>query len=315
MVAPIERVTNLLTLLLERRHSLTLQQILDELEGQYPGAADSQRSMFERDKAMLRQIGVPIETEVLGGTQAGQTAYFIDRRKYELRDLHLDDDERHALQMAVATIRSDPGQEAVWKLGGSAVPSSRVLAHVPQLDALPTLRAAIAERATVTFTYRDDQRTLDPYGLLLRKGYWYVIGLDHVRGERRTFRVDRITGDVAVGGAGTFEVPAGFDPRGEFPIDPKRLGDDDSEPQTAEVAVFGAVAGIVRAELGDEAVVGERPDGSVVFTVPCGNRDAFRGWLLGFGSDAEVIGPADVRADLVRWLQAVAAGGAEEVGG
>jgi predicted DNA-binding transcriptional regulator YafY len=291
---------------LERRHSLTLQQILDELEGQYPGVADSQRSMFERDKAMLRQIGVPIETEVLGGTQAGQTAYFIDRRKYELRDLHLDADERHALQMAVATIRSDLGQEAVWKLGGSAVPSSRVLAHLPQLDALPALRAAIAERAAVSFTYRGEARTLDPYGLMLREGYWYVVGFDHLRGERRTFRVDRITGDLSVGESGAFEVPTGFDPRGEFPTDPKRLGDDEAEPQTAQVAVFGAVAAVVRAELGDDAVAVERSDGSVVFTVPCGNRDAFRGWVLGLGLDAEVIAPADVRAELVRWLQTMA---------
>ena len=95
MVPPIERVTNLLTLLLERRAPLTLQQIFDELGGQYPGAADTQRSMFERDKSMLRQIGVPIDTEVLGGTQAGQTGYLIDRRKYELHDLQLDDDEHH----------------------------------------------------------------------------------------------------------------------------------------------------------------------------------------------------------------------------
>ena len=41
MVPPIERVTNLLTLLLERRAPLTLQQIFDELEGQYPGVADT----------------------------------------------------------------------------------------------------------------------------------------------------------------------------------------------------------------------------------------------------------------------------------
>jgi predicted DNA-binding transcriptional regulator YafY len=308
MVPPIERVTNLLTLLLERRAPLTLQQILDELEGQYPGAPDTQRSMFERDKSMLRQIGVPIETEVLGGTQAGQTGYLIDRRKYELHDLQLDDDERHALQMAVATIRSDPGQEALWKLGGAAVPSATVLAHLPQLDGLPVLRVAIADRATVTFRYRGDERRIDPYGLLLREGYWYVIGFDHVRADRRTFRVDRIEGDIAAGDAGAFDVPLGFDPRAEFPNDPKRLGDDDTGPQIAHVAVFGPLAGVVRGELGDAAVVDERSDGSVVFAVHCANRGAFRSWVLGLGVDAEVLGPPEVRAGLVEWLHDLAAG-------
>jgi predicted DNA-binding transcriptional regulator YafY len=308
MVPPIERVTNLLTLLLERRAPLTLQQIFDELEGQYPGVADTQRSMFERDKSMLRQIGVPIETEVLGGTQAGQTGYLIDRRKYELHDLQLDDDERHALQLAVATIRSDPGQEAVWTLGGAAVPSATVLAHLPQLEGLPALRVAIADRATVTFRYRGDERRIDPYGLLLREGYWYVIGYDHVRADRRTFRVDRIEGDITAGDAGAFDVPAGFDPRAEFPNDPKRLGDDDAEPQIAQVAVFGPLAGVVRGELGDSAVVDERSDGSVVFAVHCANRGAFRSWVLGLGTDAEVLGPPEVRADLVAWLHDLAAG-------
>jgi proteasome accessory factor B len=308
MVPPIERVTNLLTLLLERRAPLTLQQIFDELEGQYPGVADTQRSMFERDKSMLRQIGVPIETEVLGGTQAGQTGYLIDRRKYELHDLQLDDDERHALQMAVATIRSDPGQEAVWKLGGSAVPSATVLAHLPQLEGLPALRVAIADRATVTFRYRGDERRIDPYGLLLREGYWYVIGFDHVRADRRTFRVDRIDGDITAGDAGAFDVPPGFDPRAEFPNDPKRLGDDDAEPQIAQVAVFGPLAGVVRSELGDSAVVDERSDGSVVFAVHCANQGAFRSWVLGLGTGAEVLGPPEVRADLVAWLHDLAAG-------
>jgi predicted DNA-binding transcriptional regulator YafY len=264
--------------------------------------------MFERDKSMLRQIGVPIETEVLGGTQAGQTGYLIDRRKYELHDLQLDDDERHALQMAVATIRSDPGQEAVWKLGGAAVPSATVLAHLPQLEGLPALRVAIADRATVTFRYRGDERRIDPYGLLLREGYWYVIGYDHVRADRRTFRVDRIEGDITAGDAGAFDVPAGFDPRAEFPNDPKRLGDDDAEPQIAQVAVFGPLAGVVRGELGDSAVVDERSDGSVVFAVHCANRGAFRSWVLGLGTDAEVLGPPEVRADLVAWLHDLAAG-------
>lgn len=310
MVPPIERVTNLLTLLLERRHPLTLQQILDELGDQYPGAPDTQRSMFERDKSMLRQIGVPIDTEVLGGTQAGQTGYFIDRRKYELRDLHLDDDERHALQMAVATIRSDPGQEAVWKLGGSAVPTATVMAHLPQLDALPALRTAIADRATVEFGYRGERRRVEPYGLLLREGYWYVIGFDQARADRRTFRVDRIEGEVEAGEPAAFEVPTGFDPRAEFPNDPKRLGDDEGEPQVAQVAVFGPAAAVVRAELGDDAVLAEPADGSVVFSVHCTHRSAFRSWVLGLGVDAEVLGPPEVRADMVAWLQALTSGAA-----
>jgi predicted DNA-binding transcriptional regulator YafY len=304
MTAPIERVTNLLTLLLERRTPLTLRQIVGELAGQYPESPDAQRATFERDKALLRDIGVPIETEVLGGDQAGQTAYSIDRAAYELRGLDLDDDERHALQMAVATIRTDPGQDAVWKLGGSALPTTTLRAHLPDAAELPVLRSAIAARHAVSFAYRGVERVLEPWGLLLREGYWYVVGLDRTRGEERTFRVDRISGEVRHLADEPVQVPAGFDPRSAFPTDPKRLGEDD-EPRSADVAVWGALVDVVRRELGPDAVVSVRNDGSTVFAVPCANLGAFRAWVVALGTQAEVLGPPEVRDDLVGWLRRI----------
>ncbi|MBI5089263.1 MAG: WYL domain-containing transcriptional regulator [Actinobacteria bacterium] len=304
--SPIERITSLLALLLERRTPLTLRQIADELSGMYPANQVARRGAFERDKALLRDVGVPIETEVLGGDQAGETAYRIDRARYELSGLQLDDDERRALQVAVATTRSDAGQEAVWKLGGSVVQASSVVAHVPQLDALPTLRQAIGGHHTVTFEYHGAPRRLDPYGLLLRRGFWYVIGHDHGHGEQRTYRVDRIDGEVAVDASSTFTPPTGFSAADAFPADPKLLGVDDS--RVAHVAVYGELAALVARELGETAVdttVAADPD-RTVFSVSYANIDAFRSWLLGLGVHAEVLGPADLRVAIVEWLRAVA---------
>ena len=47
------------------------------------------------------------------------------------------------------------------------------------------------------------------------------------------------------------------------------------------------------------------PDGSVVLAVRVTNRDAFRSFVLGFLDHAEVLGPAELRADLVEWLEAL----------
>jgi proteasome accessory factor B len=308
--SPLERVTNLLTLLLETRVPKTLKQIANELEGMYPDKPVALRGAFERDKALLREIGVPIETEVLGGDQAGETAYRIDRDRYELRGLQLDDDERHALQMAVATIRSDTGQDGVWKLGGSVLPTSTVVANVSQHEALPALRVASGERRTVEFRYRGVERTLDPYGLLLREGFWYVIGHDHGHGEVRTYRVDRIEDEVRVSPELRFERPADFDVRAAFPSDAKLLGEADDGVREADVAVGPPLAAVVRAELGADAERERRDDGTIVFRVPCANREAFRSWVLGLGLHAEVLAPSEVRADLVDWLRATAATGA-----
>ena len=197
----VERLTNLLALLLETSRPLTLVEIAGELEGQYAEKESTRRAAFERDKAALREIGVPIESIVLSGAQAGVSAYWIDRDRYELTDLQLEADEMRALQVAVAAVRPNQGREALWKLGLDDVDTDvAVTAVVPDLPALPALREAAASRQTVTFGYRGKSRRLDPYGLLLRLGFWYVVGRDHEHDETRTYRVDRIEGGGRAGG-------------------------------------------------------------------------------------------------------------------
>ena len=71
MADRVERLTNLLALLLETSEPLSLVQIADELTGQYPDAKTARRAAFERDKAVLRDIGVPIEQEIVGGADDG----------------------------------------------------------------------------------------------------------------------------------------------------------------------------------------------------------------------------------------------------
>lgn len=308
MADRVERLTNLLALLLETQQPLPLRRIRTELEGQYPDGDKAARQAFERDKAALRGIGVPIEMTVAGGDEmSGQTQYWIDRSAYELDDLDLAEDEMRALQVAVATVRTDAGQDAIWKLGGSVgderPPISAVLPDRPEL---PTIRAAVAARASITFGYRDADRTVDPWGVLLRGGFWYLVGHDHLRGEKRTFRVDRIVGDITTGAGASFERPDDFDPRDAFPADPKQIGHaaEDGVEATVEVSAIRAAA--IERELGVDRVVERRDDASIVVSVPATNLDAFRSWVLGLADHAVVIGPPSVREHIIDWLVATA---------
>jgi len=314
MVDRVERLTNLLALLLETNRALSLIEIIGELSGQYPESEQARRASFERDKAALRDIGIPIETEIVaGGPYAGQTVYRIDRRAYELADLDLAPDEMRALQVAVAAVRtgSAAGQEAIWKLGG-ALGEERpsVSAVVPDRPELPLIRAAVASRSTIEFSYRGELRRVDPWGLLLRGGFWYVIGHDHDRKGQRTFRVDRFDPEpdlVTVGEVGSYERPDSFDPRSAFPADPKEIGHDAFDGVQALVHVDPVRAVAVERELGEERVL--RRDGTgIVVTVPASNLPAFRSWVLGLLEHAVVLEPADVREHIVTWLSAVAAG-------
>lgn len=309
----VERLTNLLALLKETVEPLTLVQISGALEGQYPDAEQARRAAFERDKAALREIGVPIETEhVVGGPEAGSTRYWIDRERYELRDLDLDPDETRALQVALAATRpgSRAGQDALWKVGAGLVAGTlAVSAVVPDDPALPVVRDAVARRHAVAFRYRGLDRTVDPWGLLLRTGLWYLIGFDHARGEQRTYRLDRRESDVEVLTDTSFERPAGFDPASVLFADPLRIGGDaDAVVRDARVRVdAGPAAGVV-ADLGDDRVLARYGDGSVEVAVPYVNADAFRTWVLGLMEHAEVLEPADLRDDVVAWLAGVAGG-------
>jgi predicted DNA-binding transcriptional regulator YafY len=87
----------------------------------------------------------------------------------------------------------------------------------PATAILLALGGATRSRHRVTIGYRSwsgepSLRQLDPYGLVFHSGRWYVTGHDHLRGQIRTFRLDRI-GSVDVG-TGTFPAPDGFDPVG-----------------------------------------------------------------------------------------------------
>lgn len=310
----VERLTNLLALLLETSQPVTLVQIAGELRGQYPESESNRRAMFERDKAALRGIGVPIDSEVLSGTNAGATVYWIDRDRYELADLDLAPDETRAIQTAFAAIRSlsggsiTAGEQALWKLGGSgAEMNGPVTASLPELSDLPVLRDAAARRATVAFEYHGTVRNIDPYGVLLRNGFWYVLGREHEAGEQRTYRVDRIAGDVrVVGDDHGFARPEGFDPRDHMPTDVKRFGVFDRDTPTAEVRISPERAVIIEREVGAERVMRRNRDGTIDLRIPCANIGAFGSWVLGLTDHAEVLGPPDVRAAIVERLRDVA---------
>src|SRR5690606_4414420 len=95
--ARVERLVNLVLCLLSTRQYLTAERI----RATVPGYADAPTDeaffrMFERDKAELRDLGIPLET---GRNSVFDTAdgYRIARRDYELGDIELAPDEAAAV--------------------------------------------------------------------------------------------------------------------------------------------------------------------------------------------------------------------------
>lgn len=303
---------NLLALLVQRSQPLTLRQIRHELGSQYPETDVAARAAFERDKAELRDMGIPIEMVTLGGDHAGEGAYKVDRRSYELGDLGFTDAELEALKLAVATVRigAAHGEAALWKLGGErALEQPLTSVHI-ELDRelMPVLAAGVVDRRILQFVYNGENRRVHPYGLLARGGFWYIVGFDELRDAGRVFRVDRIESKVTTGPPKSFSRPVGFDLAKAVATEHELLADGDGVHAQALVLVDASLAKRVRAEFGDDAVVRERADGAMEFNIPCANLVAFRVWLFAMVDRAEVLSPPEIRVLVRGWLKELVGG-------
>src|SRR5207248_10765544 len=83
---------------------------------------------------------------------------------------------------------------------------------------------------------------------------------------------------------------------------PWELGESDERVE-ARLLVDADHAAWAAGEVGEGAVRERRADGSVVLALEVSNRDAFRSFVLGFLDHAEVLSPAELRLDLIDWLE------------
>jgi proteasome accessory factor B len=307
----LERLVNLVVALLDTPRPLTKEELRQRVGGYSDDDANFHRN-FERDKDLLRQMGIPIVAEPLAGPDLSDrfTGYRVPRDLYELPDPGLDEDELLALSVAVSAVAFDGSGQgaattALWKL--AAVGSQRAgpnaggmtpLADVPTDERVAILFSGVQQRRVARFEYNGVPRRADPYRLSYRQGRWYLAAFDHAREGERLFRVDRITGGVELEEApGQFVRPEGV---ASAPPPPWRLGDD--EEIVVELRVDANQAEWVRSLAGEETVAGTTPDGWVDFKLPVTNRAAFRGFVLGLLDRAEVMGPPEVRDEVIFWL-------------
>src|SRR6185312_14552890 len=184
---------------------------------------------------------------------------------YYLPDLGLDDDENAALHVAVnaVTLGGAAGEGALMKLSGATDDStsgsaavgsdSPPIAALPMVPALAPLFEGVRKRAEVEFDYRGETRVLQPWTVQSEKGQWYVTGYDVKRGDRRTFRADRIDGDVKVGEANAFATPDEAEARVVRLDAPWELGD--GAPMRVTVAFDPPHDRGAMERLGDDALV------------------------------------------------------------
>ncbi|MEV4101040.1 WYL domain-containing protein [Nonomuraea sp. NPDC049649] len=292
-----------LVLLLQGRGGMTAAELARELEV-------SERTVH-RDVLALSSAGIPVyaergrgggyrllegyRTRLTGLDRAEAEALFLSGVPAALREMGLEEVAATARLKAAAALspglRDAPATAAQrfhldapgWFATGSPPP--------PQLA--PLARAVWSDRR-VTAVYKERSRALEPYGLVLKAGVWYLAARLPGRARFLLFRVDRF-GEITVLDQ-TFDRDPGFDLAAFW--------DEQAEAFRRSLLRTSITLRLTEAgrrmlrHIADPAALPDaeaslRPDGTVRLAVE--SIEVAYSQVLRFGPEAEVLEPAELR--------------------
>lgn len=331
-IAKAERLMNLALCLMNTRRPVSKRELRASIEAYHEiGSDEAFNRMFERDKDDLRELGMVIETvESLDG----EIGYLARRDRNRLPEIALDAEEAAALSLAAKVWQqarfAEAASGALQKLRAAGVPfhdesadgdlderhgdqavresagQSALEPRIPTPEpAFEPLMVAARERRPVVFDYRKanavrpEPRQVEPWALECWRGHWYLAGWDRDRAAVRVFRLSRITGRVRTrGGAFTTEVPDHVDVRATV-----ASWAGEGATATARIRLRRDAGYPLRARAVETVPVDADWD---ELEIPYGH--GLDAWLVEFGPDVVVLGPEELRADVVERLRAVAKG-------
>jgi proteasome accessory factor B len=300
-----KRLLDLVMILLRARTPVTYRDIREQFPAYQTLNAEAGLRAFERDKADLLELGVPIRYITPDEDDSLEDGgYVIDMKRFKMPEVRLTPDEISALVLAASVAHAMPGGAypkivdlALKKLAFDLpdLPDTPtefprpapVLVHFPErrigvrpelAEIYAMIEAATRHRKRVTLTYQAaatgmvSQRDLDPYALVYREGAWLAVGWCHLRHEVRTFRVDRIKQAVMAPKPKSpdFERPTDFDVKAYAQRSPWTFTSD--PPEEVQLALTPEAAEVGNEDFGLTAV--KRIDGDrILVTFDCGNLE------------------------------------------
>ena len=261
----------------------------------------------------LGELGIPVQAE------RGRLGGYRLRPGFRMPPLMLTDDEATAVVLGLVAAQQLGLATAAPAVDGALAKVARVLppalrertravqetlgftrpppqASPPATDAVLALAEAAHRQRRVRVRYRpwrgeEAERELDPYGLVVHGGRWYLAAHDHGRGELRTFRVDRMRAVELRPEAA--EPPEGFDPVAHVARSLARV------PWAWEVEVLlEAPLEELRRRLPPTMAELEPADGGVLARMRAERLDGAAHLLAGLGWPFTVLRPLELRAEV-----------------
>jgi len=269
-----------------------------------------------RDLDDLQKAGFPLYQEK---SDQGQRWKFLESFQFqlplpftytELMALHL---SRDLFKVFKGTVFHDSLESLVEKIYTNLVPETvKYLENIqatfhtgirPYKDyqrfreIVTQVNQAAVEKLCIEIGYQPlhassaELRKIEPYKIWFYEGTIYVIGLCHLRNEIRTFVIDRIT--MLNMTNESFEMPADFDFQKYIGSGFKVMHD---ELYTVKILISPAWSRYVGEKIWHESqMIQKRFDGSIEINFKVAGLDEIKQWVLGFGPEAVVMAPEELR--------------------
>ena len=291
--------------------------------GSYPNASNlalelevSTKSVHRDIEFMRDRLNLPIEFD------PSKNGYHYTEKVSSFPSLQLTEGELFALivaEKALQQYRGTPFEKpllAAFRKMADSLPdtvavnwadwdrtiSFRTTAEpILNLDIFDRLAKATALQRTLKIEYRKagakaaEWRTIDPYQLANINGEWFLFAHDHLRKSLRTFVPARIRSMQETGAK--FKRPSNFSLertlQDSFGV---RSG---SQATQVQIRFSEKVADYIREKRWHPSQeLKSRRDGSVELSMVVSNLEEVMRWVLGWGGEAEVIKPAELRAKI-----------------
>lgn len=316
----LERQWKLIQALIASSRGKTVQELADELDCHL-------RSVY-RDLEVLQSAGFPLCTDRVDG----RNLWSVYATYKSSIPLPLDLPELMALYFSLDMLRAmhdtafyESLESLFLKIRATLPPDSiRFLENLQRAlyvdrkqyrnygrlrQIMADINDAVMRSRSVDIIYyalkrkRRSMRRVDPYRIWFVSGAFYLVGHCHLRGEVRTFALDRIR-NLAITDR-EFQVPA------DLNLDAFMSGGFGAYggvPEKVRIRFSADVAGYIQEKTWHQSQTLERlPDGDVMFGATVAVNEELENWVLSWGAKALVLEPPQLKARLAAEAEAMAA--------
>jgi proteasome accessory factor B len=314
MAEQIERQLTILSFLEWEKNGLTEDDIISRL---FTIGIIASKSTIKRDLDHISLARIPIYEE----KRDGKKIYKL--RKYKMDNLLFSFEEVIGIHLLKGMI-SPLTHDEIWKKANkiidliiSKIPknytefvinsnNTKVITNYKYLQEvdikyLKLFNDAINKKKSIEIKYskytkKITIRTIDPYKIIFEKGMYYLIAYCHLRNEIRQFRLNRIL-DVKITKNHFKEIKFNFDSyiKNKFI---KLYGNENNEYKV-KIRFKGDKAKYLKEYDIKRASKVEFEGDDLIFYRTVHELNDIKRWILGYGSDVEVLEPLELRTEIL----------------